>query len=372
VDLRRVSVDERDEWAAVLAALPGAHILQTWEWGEFKSDFGWTPERIVWRRADGGTAAAAQVLTRTLRAPIVGMARSVLYAPRGPLLDWREAGLAESVLGDLRAMAARPGVIQIKIDPDLPLGYGLPASEEHAPDPAGVRAAGLLPGLGFRPSPEQVQFRNTFVLDLRPEESRLLSQMKQKTRYNLRLAERHGVRVRLGTAEDIPLLYRIYAETSVRDRFVIRSAEYYAQAWGRFMQAGLAQPLVAEVEGEPVAALIVYRCGQRAWYLYGMSRDLHRDRMPNYLLQWEAIRWARAAGCTHYDLWGAPDRLDAQAAMWGVYRFKEGLGGRLVRTLGAWDATTRPLDYRLYHSLLPALLGLLRRRGQQATRQSLE
>ena len=372
MDLRRSSVANGDEWAAVLAALPAAHILQTWEWGEFKAGFGWTAERLVWRWADGQPAAAAQVLTRTQRAPLPGWRRSVLYAPRGPLLDWREPGLAEHVLADLRALANRPGVIQIKIDPDVPVAYGLPGSAEDEPDPAGARAAGLLPTLGFRPSPEQVQFRNTFVLDLRPEESRLLARMKQKTRYNLRLAERHGVRVRLGSADDIPLLYRLYAETSVRDGFVIRSADYYAQAWGRFLRAGLAQPLVAEVEGEAVAALIVYRCGARAWYMYGMSRDRHRDKMPNHLLQWEAIRWSRSAGCTHYDLWGAPDRLDPQAPMWGVYRFKEGLGGRLVRTLGAWDATSRPLDYRLYHSLLPAVLGVLRRRGRSATQQSLE
>jgi lipid II:glycine glycyltransferase (peptidoglycan interpeptide bridge formation enzyme) len=103
-----------------------------------------------------------------------------------------------------------------------------------------------------------------------------------------------------------------------------------------------------------------------------MSRDRHRDKMPAYVLQWEAIRWSKAAGCTHYDLWGAPDRFDTTDPMWGVFRFKEGLGGRLVRTLGAWDATSRPAEYRLYHSLLPALLGLMRRRGRLATRQSLE
>ncbi|MCJ7678090.1 MAG: peptidoglycan bridge formation glycyltransferase FemA/FemB family protein [Anaerolineales bacterium] len=372
MDLRRTTVHDRAEWASALADLPRAHVLQAWEWGDFKAGYGWEPERLVWRFPDGRPAAAAQVLARTLRVPGIGLRRSVLYAPRGPVLDWAAPGVAEAVLRDLRDQARRPGVIQVKIDPDLPLGYGAPGSDEAASDPIGERMLGLLPALGFQPSPEQVQFRNTFVLDLRPEEGRLLAHMKQKTRYNVRLAERHVVRVREGAADDIPLLFRMYAETSLRDGFVIRPAEYYQDVWGRFMRAGLAQPLLAEVDAEPVAALIVYRLGPRAWYLYGMSRDLHRDKMPNYLLQWEAMRWSKAAGCTEYDLWGAPDHLDPNDPMWGVYRFKEGLGGRLVRTLGAWDATARPMTYRLYHGLLPALLGLLRRRGLQATRQSLE
>jgi peptidoglycan pentaglycine glycine transferase (the first glycine) len=372
VDLRRTAVHDRDEWNGALAALPNAHVLQSWEWGEFKAGFGWEPERLVWRTPDGEPAAAAQVLARRIRLPGVGLAQSVLYTPRGPVLDWRAAELADQVLRDLNALAARPGVLQVKIDPDLPIGYGLPGAAEDGEDPVGRALSARLPALGYRPSPEQVQFRNTLIVDLRPGEDRLLAAMKQKTRYNVRLAERHGVRVRAAELDEIPLLYRMYAETSVRDGFVIRSPDYYQDVWGRFVQAGLAQPLLAEVEGEAVAALIVYRFGARAWYLYGMSRDLHRDRMPSYLLQWEAIRWSKAAGCTHYDLWGAPDRLDPADPMWGVFRFKEGLGGRLVRTLGAWDATSRPGAYRLYHSLLPALLSVMRRRGRTATRQSLE
>ena len=372
MDLRRTIVADRGEWNAALAALPQAHLLQSWEWGEFKSAYGWQPERLLWRRPNGEPAAAAQVLTRRKRIPVLGWSPSVVYAPRGPVLDWREASLVEQVLREVRSLAVGPGVLQVKIDPDLPVGYGTPDSPDAERDPIGAAVEARLPGLGFRPSPEQIQFRNTFVLDLRPGEDRLLAAMKQKTRYNIRLAERHGVRVRAGAPGDLPLLYRMYGETSVRDGFVIRPEGYYRDAWGQFMAAGLAQPFLAEVDGEAVAALIIYRSAERAWYLYGMSRDLHRDKMPAYLLQWEAIRWSKAAGCTHYDLWGAPDRFDPTDSMWGVFRFKEGLGGRLVRTLGAWDATARPAAYRLYHSVLPVVLGLMRRRGRAATRQSLE
>jgi lipid II:glycine glycyltransferase (peptidoglycan interpeptide bridge formation enzyme) len=161
----------------------------------------------------------------------------------------------------------------------------------------------------------------------------------------------------------------MYAETSVRDGFVIRSEDYYRQVWGDFHRAGMADLLIAEVDGEPVAGLILFSFGGRAWYLYGMSRDLHRDKMPNYLLQWEAMKQAKARGCRIYDLWGAPDDFNTQDSMWGVYRFKEGLGGQVIRTAGAWDYPARRILYPLYTRLLPAILSWMRRRGKERTRR---
>jgi lipid II:glycine glycyltransferase (peptidoglycan interpeptide bridge formation enzyme) len=138
------------------------------------------------------------------------------------------------------------------------------------------------------------------------------------------------------------------------------------------MAAGLARPFIAQIAGEPVAGLIAYRSGRRAWYLYGMSRGAFRERMPNHALQWAAIRWARDAGCDTYDLWGAPETPDPADPMWGVYRFKEGFGARLVRLAGSWDFTARPAAYRLYTAGLPRLLGWARLRQQGRTRRMVD
>jgi lipid II:glycine glycyltransferase (peptidoglycan interpeptide bridge formation enzyme) len=138
------------------------------------------------------------------------------------------------------------------------------------------------------------------------------------------------------------------------------------------MRAGLAQPLIAEVESEPVSALVLFTFGATAWYFYGMSRDAHREKMPNHLLQWEAIRWAKARGCTTYDFWGAPDELVETDSMWGVWKFKEGFGGAFVRHLGAWDYAPSPILYRLYTTVLPRVLNVMRRRGRAATQRALE
>jgi lipid II:glycine glycyltransferase (peptidoglycan interpeptide bridge formation enzyme) len=161
----------------------------------------------------------------------------------------------------------------------------------------------------------------------------------------------------------------MYAETSVRDGFVIRPEAYYLRAWKYFMDAGLAEVLLAEVDGELVAGLILFFMGHRAWYMYGMSREVHRDKMPNYLLQWQAMRTSKARGCVQYDLWGAPDRFDETDSMWGVFRFKEGLGGQVSRFIGAWDFTPQPLLYRIYTNALPRILNLMRLRGKEQTRR---
>jgi lipid II:glycine glycyltransferase (peptidoglycan interpeptide bridge formation enzyme) len=369
-----LAVQDPTEWNQIAAALPHGHLLQSWEWGEFKSRYRWRPRRLVWNDVTDRPAAGAQVLTRsTLRGAL-----RVMYVPKGPLLDWDNSALRAQVLDDLQALARRERAILIKIDPDVQ--SVTPHPQPLSPTGGGAGGEGRLEAVlhqrGWRFSPEQVQFRNTVTLDLsRPEED-ILAAMKPKTRYNIRLASKKGVRVRPGTLSDLGLLYRMYAETSVRDGFVIRHVDYYRDAWGSFIQAGLAQPFIAEVENdgtarEPVAGLIAFAFARTAWYLYGMSRQAHREKMPNHLLQWEAMRWAKARGCTVYDFWGAPDEFIESDPMWGVWKFKEGFGGKIVRHIGAWDYAPSSTLYRAYTTVLPRILAMMRRRGKQATRAAL-
>jgi lipid II:glycine glycyltransferase (peptidoglycan interpeptide bridge formation enzyme) len=306
---------------------------------------------------------------------------SVLYAPKGPLLDWTNETLRNRVLDDLQSFAKRQGAIFLKMDPDVVLGTGVPSSERDLIDPSGLSVMSELKRRGWKSSSDQIQFKNTVLIDLRPTEEELLARMKQKTRYNIRLAEKRGVNVRIGTSNDFDMLYRMYAETSVRDGFVIRNEEYYKTVWTNFLStpdapasrlpSPFVESLIAEVDNEPVAAIFVFYFAGRAYYVYGMSRNVHREKMPTYLVQWEAIKRARANGCTVYDLWGAPDVFDESDSMWGVYRFKEGLGGTVVRTLGAWDFAPNPLWYTLYSEIIPRVLDVMRSRGKAKTRQSL-
>ncbi len=355
-------------WNSLIQGLPSPHLLQTWEWGQFKSRYNWQPYHHSWVSAEGKQAAAALILKRALSRHL-GSLLSVLYVPKGPLLDWQDTTTSAIVLADLAQISRQQGAIFIKIDPDVALAYGIPDDPSDQMDNRGLQLLDRLSAGGWRYSQDQIQFRNTMEIDLTLSEDALLAGMKQKTRYNIRLASRRGVGVRRGTETDLPELYQLYAGTSLRDGFVIRSSEYYLDLWGMFIRAGMAEPWIAEVGGRTVAGLLLFHFGRRSWYLYGMSSELEREKMPNYLLQWEAIRRAQALGCQVYDLWGAPDVFGAEDSMWGVYRFKEGLGARVVRHIGAWDLPVRPNLYLLYTRVLPWILEHMRRRGNQQTRQ---
>ncbi len=179
--------------------------------------------------------------------------------------------------------------------------------------------------------------------------------MKQKTRYNIRLAGKKGVTIR--SWEDISAFHDMMLVTGDRDGFGVHSEKYYHRAYELLHPKGMCEILLAEYEGKPLAALFVARHGNRAYYLYGASTDEERNRMPTYLLQWEAMIWAKARGCEEYDLWGVPDEeettLEANFesrhdGLWGVYRFKRGFGGQLKRAAQALDRVYNPLLYWVY------------------------
>ena len=366
-----------DGWDQLLVSLPGAHVLQSWEWGTIKSLYGWESLYYTWIEREGeavlkqglpetgeSVVGAALVLSRTLSATGITLPLRIIYVPKGPVIaDWANLQLRKRILDDLVRIARQNGAILIKIDPDVRLGTGVPGSDGANDDTTGLAVKNELQESGWVFSAEQVQFRNTVVVDLKPTEEEILARMKQKTRYNVRLAARKGVVVHQGMVDDLEMLYQMYAETSVRDGFVIREKQYYLDVWRTFIAAGIAEPIIAEVEGSPVAAIIIFRFAEQAWYLYGMSRQEHREKMPNHMLQWEAMRRAKADGCTSYDLWGAPDIFDESDPLWGVYRFKEGFGGKVIRHIGAWDMPLKPGLYRVYAKILPMVIARMRQRG---------
>ncbi len=187
------SFEESAQWDELIADLPGAHALQTQEWGEVKRQTGWQPHPLVWRDQNGSVQAAALVLQRwVLRGGFV-LQLSVMYCPRGPLLDWSNANLAKRVLDDLQVFARKNNAIFIKIDPDLPLGFGIPGEANAKEDPTGIAVQQDLKIRRWIFSDEQIQFKNTVLVDLTADEDEILARMKSKTRYNIRLAERRGV-----------------------------------------------------------------------------------------------------------------------------------------------------------------------------------
>jgi peptidoglycan pentaglycine glycine transferase (the first glycine) len=315
------------DWNTFLTKHPNAHILQTGEWGELKSAFGWEPVRLV---LDDGLGA--QILFRRLP-----LGLTLAYLPK-PVFSDQLSVSSEQFWVEVDAVCKHHQAVFIKIEPDLwddqPLTFNFQPS---------IRSL------------HNIQPPRTIIIDLHRSEDDILARMKQKTRYNIRLAEKKGITVR--PWDDLPAFHQMMLVTGGRDGFGVHSLEYYQRAYDLFHPTGIAELLVAEYEGKPLAALMVFARGRRAWYMYGASNDQERNRMPTYLLQWEAIRWARSQGAEEYDLWGVPDAdeetLEAQFTgsndgLWGVYRFKRGFGGELRRAAQAMDRVYNPLLYRLY------------------------
>ena len=316
------------EWNQYLQSHPNAHLLQTGEWGELKSGFGWEPVRII------SGNVGVQILFRKLP-----LGFTIGYIPK-LAISIQHLAFSDQLWHEIDATCKQRRVIFSKLEPD---------SWNDSPLPNGEG----------RLSPHNIQPPRTIVIDINGNEEQILARMKQKTRYNIRLAEKKGVTVRAWN--NIESFHKMMLVTGDRDRFGIHSLEYYRRAYELFHPTAMCELLVAEYEGKPLATLMAFARGRRAWYFYGASIDQERNRMPTYLLQWEAIKWAKARGCEEYDLWGVPDEDEATLeanfetkhdGLWGVYRFKRGFGGELKRAAQAIDRVYSPSLYWAYLRLV--------------------
>lgn len=323
------------QWDEFLSGTQDAHILQTSAWGDLKTSFGWVVHRIAVTTPDNPTnKTGAQVLIRKLP-----LGLSMAYIPKGPVGDnW------QTLWPEIDRLCRKNRAIFLKVEPDQwQISNRVPIDV----------AQDTLPG--FKLSQQSIQPPRTLLVDLSGAEETVLANMKQKTRYNIKLAQKKGVLVQ--PSADVEAFYHLLTVTGQRDQFGVHNLEYYQKAYELFHPRGLCEMLHAVYQGELLAGMMVFTFGKRAWYLYGASGSDHRDRMPTYLLQWEAMRWARGRGCTEYDLWGVPDACEdtleayftqRNDGLWGVYRFKRGFGGRLVRASGPFDRVYQPLLYKLY------------------------
>lgn len=339
------------EWDDFVLNHPDGHLLQLSPWGELKSSFGWHATRVVVRQ-QGTIVGGAQVLYRNMP---LGLG-AIAYVPRGPLTRWDDPDLTAYILNNIHQNAYENDAWVIKLEPSLP----------DTPE-----AAATLQQHGFSTSPHTVQPRRTTLLDLTPDEDAILANMKQKTRYNVRLAEKKEVTVRQAdpahAARELAHFNRLMQLTGKRNEFGVHAPKYYSLAFELFQPTDQVALFFAELAGRPLAAVMVFTAGKQAYYLYGASDDSERQRMPAYAAQWAAIRWAKAQACTSYDFYGIPDADEAELeagfaeredGLWPVYRFKRGWGGDVVRSIGAWDFPTSPLGYRAYQFLMKYRGGL--------------
>lgn len=394
LQLIELAPDDQARWEHFIDTCPAGHLLQCWAWGELKRACGWSPLRIaLWDAAEERLLAGAQILLR----PLPFTSYSLAYIPKGPVMNWDDGALCQMFFSMLHSFLRARQVAVLRIEPDVaehicppypPQGNGLaapssPASSEaetlfggRYSAAAGSAVVKRLSSMGFRRTHDHVQVLRTIAVDLAPDEQIIIQRQKPKWRYNTRLAERKGVTIRPALSlEEVRRWYSLLEITRHRDRFAGHTASYYQRAWALLRASNQAQLFLAEQAGKLLAGAFITRVGKQGIYLYGAAGNEGRNLMPNHLLQWEAMRWAKAQGATLYDLWGIADTDDPTHPEAGLTFFKRGWGGQVVTSIGAFDYIYAPAAYHLFMGeravmrQITALRAYLRRRKSRICSQ---
>lgn len=328
-----------DQWDQFVTQHPRAHLLQLPAWGELKGAFGWEPLRVAITDETGALVAGCQLLLRDLPLHLGRFA----YAPYGPLVDWANGDQVRALLAAIDSAAKQHHAAFLKIEP-------------------GLHFTGVdLETFGFTASPQTVQPPRTVVLDISGDDDAILARMNQKTRRNIRKSDKFEVAITQGARADLADFNAMIAETGSRGEFGVHTPEYYERAFDLFVPDDRAALIIGRYAGQPLAGVMVFALGDWAWYLYGASSSQERQRMASYGVQWAGIQWAKAHGAQHYDMYGVPDASpeeletqfqDRSDGLWGVYRFKRGWGGDVLRSGDTWDRVYNRLIYNAYRIAL--------------------
>lgn len=359
MQIREASEPDRAQFNRFVADFESGDLLQSYEWGDLKARSGWKPLRLI-AEENGRIVAAASLLKRSL--PRVG--KSIVYASRGPVLDTRNAELVRAFTEGMKRVARANGAILLKIDPPVPI--------EDTESEANLRAVGFQPiaagGFGG------TQPRCVMQLDLNRSLDEVMASFHQKWRYNIRLAEKRGVEVNPDCGrEELSAFYTLLQETCARDGFLVRGQRYFEDMWTLLHPPGYLKLALAYYEGQPVAGALCFLFGDKAWYTYGASSNAHRNVMPNHLVQWRMIQWAKASGCKWYDLRGvSPKKGEGDAHLEGLNRFKEGFSPRFVEYIGEYDLVLSPSWYWVWNVARPRVQKMLQARRRAETRAAAE
>lgn len=295
------------------------HVIQSWEWGEFRKSLGIKVLRY-------GTF---QLTFHKI--PFIN--KYAGYLPKGPMPD---KNLAEA----LKKIGQEQNCAFIKIEPNILV----PSSKFQVPS-------------DFHPSPKPLFTKYNFIIDLTKSEKELLKNMHPKTRYNIKLAQKHGVKVEEREDDEAFEIYlKLYFETTRRQGYHGHNEQYHKKVWQTLKNANMARILIAFYEGEPLTAWMLINFKDTLYYPYGGSAKSHPEVMANNLVAWEAIKLGKKLKLKKFDMWGADFKH-------GFHKFKQGYGGQLVEYIGTFDLILNWPIYLLFtfiDKLMPLKVFLLK------------
>ena len=326
---------------------PKGHFVKSIKWAEFKKP--WQFKAFL--SVDESDNIRGSMLIFLSRVPHTKYTH--MYCPRGPVVNDGDRETLAELCAEAKKIAKEYNSYELSIDPDI--------TEEDAAYLEDLKASGFVIN-NTKNRPEYLQARYVFRLYLDgKDKDQIFAEFHSKTRYNVRLSERKGVTCRIGMKEDLPAFREIMIETAVRDGFMARSLKYFEEMYDALSPENLRLYLI-EYEGRAIAGAIAIYYGDKLWYLYGASSNRERNRMPNYMMQWEMIKWAIEKGCSIYDFRGVTGDME-KTFLEGLIRFKQGFGGVQVDFVGKMDMFFMPRAAKIIEDTQSAYRALVRKIG---------
>ncbi|MCX8132044.1 MAG: peptidoglycan bridge formation glycyltransferase FemA/FemB family protein [Clostridia bacterium] len=322
--------DDRQKYKDFLLSHSKCNFAQSPEWADVKSE--WKSKIIMAEDDSGNITGAMNILIRKI--PFFNY--TIMMASRAPVCDPHDEKTIRALMECAKQLAKIHKSYVLMLEPDVEI-------EDR-------EFGQLVRNMGFIVKNDSKNFeginpRFVYRKDIKGmSEEELMQSFHQKWRYNIRLAERKGVEVRIGDKSNIPEFHKIMIETGLRDNFVTRSISYFEKMYDCMAPDHL-RLYLAYYEGKIIAGTITIMYGKKCWYLYGASSNAYRNVMATYLLQWEAMKWALESGCDVYDFRGVSGDMDENNPLYGIYRFKKGFNGQLVELIGEIDYIFKPLIY---------------------------
>lgn len=326
--VREVTEKERKAYDRVVT-----HVIQSWEWGEFRKKTGVEVVRLG--EFDGNKLKNAYQFTIH---SVPHMKQKIGYLPKGPMPT-------RVMVDGLSRIANERKIAYIKLEPDVEVSR-LKTNDKR------------LMQLGLVRAKKSLFTKYNFVLDIAGSEEDILAKMHPKTRYNIRLAQKKGVEVYDSVEDrDFEIYLKLYFETTERQKYFGHTQQYHRLAWETLKKAGMARVMIARYQKPgtrdkvPLVAWMLLDFGDTLYYPYGGSSDLHRDVMASNLVAWETIKLGKKLGLKSFDMWGAlgpePDTKDP---WFGFHRFKAGYGAKHVEYIGSFDLVINPMYYRVLNA----------------------
>ena len=299
------------------------HPVQTWNWGEFQTTQGHKIYRFgVFDNKDKMISAYSVSFHKIPKTKF-----SIGTILRGP-------DIADAMLDEVTKIAKQENAIFVKFEPDIinkKLGHFR----------------------NLKKSPKNAFYPYTFLVDLTKTEDQLLDSMHPKTRYNIRIANRHGVEIKEETNDKgFEIYLKILFDTTKRQGFYLHTQKYHRDLWKKLKDTGMVHIMLASYQNQVLSAFMIFNVGDKLFYPYGASLDTNRQVMAPTLLMWEVIKLGKELKCTTFDMWGClgPNAKETENGF-GFHRFKQGYGGQLVEYVGTYDLVINPLFYKIYNSV---------------------